>query len=535
MKKFMALLLTAVMLLSLSACGGNNNADSSNSNNNSSQTNTSGTGSGAGAKTLNVGTQNVLGTLMPGDANGSCYWGEYLVYDYLFDYDDDGNITSDILSDWYYEDELTFVVVLKDGITFANGDAMTGEDVLFSVQTLVDRGTTTANWYNMIDFDASSVSEDGLTVRFVYTKEFGPGLAGGGTIYILDKSWCEEKGFDNIDDWTLNTNGSGPYEPVEYATDSHLTLALRDDYWGDFEATADTIIIHHYADVSAMYMALETGELDIALNVNGPDYSRALEDDSIDEFITYEGECIMFCFDTSNEALSDQNVRLAIAYGVNWEEVAQSAMGEDMAQVATSIISTISPYYTNVGAYEYDFEKASAYMEAAGYPVDGTMKVSLTMNTVDQAVKRNAATVIQYYLQQLGIDFTVNYSDFPTAMSRWTQEGGTDTNFNDTNTGSPLVGEPYNFLQRYPAGQELFPCLRISDEKFIELFNTSSYSTDEEVRKDAYAEMQQLLKDTAYFIPMYESVKAIAYNPDTIAECGLRSAIAANLRMVVMQ
>ncbi len=537
MRKWTALLLAAAMACSLAACGGKTEAPQSESSGGSSTVAASEAQTAEeGEKTLKVGTMNVLGTFLPGNSSGQCYWGMYLIYDYLFDYDADGTATSQILDDWYYEEDgSTFVMVLKDGITFANGDKMTGEDVLFSIQTLVDRETKNAAWYSTIDFEASSVGEDGLTVTLVNTKPFGPGITGSGTIFVLDKSWCEEKGFDNIDDWTKAPNGSGPYEVVEYATDAHATLKVRDGYWGDFEPVADTVVINHYADVSALYMALETGELDIALNIAGTDYSRALEDDKVNEYVVQEGENIMLVFDNANQYLSDKNLRLAIAHGVNWEEVAESAVGKDMAKVGTSAVTSMSPYYVNVGAYEYDPEKAKQYLEAAGYKSDGSTQLNLTMNTVDQAVKKNAATVIQYYLQELGINLTVNYTDFPTAVSKWKNPGGTDINFQDTDTGSPLVGEPYASLRYFPAGMERFPVARIEDETFLKLFDEANYTTDIEVRKEKYAELQKYVKEEAFFIPLYESVKAIAYNPETIEECGLQSAIAANLRNVVMK
>ena len=106
---------------------------------------------------------------------------------------------------------------------------------------------------------------------------------------------------------------------------------------------------------------------------------------------------------------------------------------------AVSYTHLVSPYYKDTGVYEYDLEKAKQYMEAAGYVTDGsTVNFTLNMTTVDQAVKTNAATVIQFYLQQLGINLQMNFTDFPTAFSAWLTEGGTDLNFQDSDTGSVL-------------------------------------------------------------------------------------------------
>lgn len=540
MKKLGALLLAAALVMSMTACGGGNKntgegtaASAGESSTNAGTKAGTKAGESGGEKTLNVGTINVLGTFMPGSENEVCHWGCYLVYDYLFYYDEDNNPFSDILKEWHYEEDgTTFVMECRDDVYFANGDQMTGDDVLFSIKTLVDRETNQAAYYATVDWDKSYVSEDGFTVYLANTQEFGPGIINMGVVYLLDQSWCEETGFDNIDPWLNAPNGSGPYEVAEYVTDSYVTLKRRDSYWGEFTG-ADTVKINHYAEDSAMYMALETGEIDLALNIAESDYSRALTDDKIAVMTTHEGENILLALDNNNQYMKDENVRLAIAYGVNWQDVAESARGE-LAEVPGSIITSVSPYYKDTGIYEYDLEKAKQYMEAAGYVTDGsTVNFTLNMTTVDQAVKTNAATVIQFYLQQLGINLQMNFTDFPTAFSAWLTEGGTDLNFQDSDTGS-VCGEPYISLRFFPAELATFPFAAISDETFVTLYKEANYTTDDDVRKEKYAELQQYVHDRAMIIPLYESVDAVAYNPEKIESVSLHSAVSANLRYVIL-
>ena len=541
MKKLGALLLAAALVMSMTACGGGNKntgegtaASAGESSTNAGTKAGTKAGESGGEKTLNVGTINVLGTFMPGSENEVCHWGCYLVYDYLFYYDEDNNPFSDILKEWHYEEDgTTFVMECRDDVYFANGDQMTGDDVLFSIKTLVDRETNQAAYYATVDWDKSYVSEDGFTVYLANTQEFGPGIINMGVVYLLDQSWSEETGFDNIDPWLNAPNGSGPYEVAEYVTDSYVTLKRRDSYWGEFTG-ADTVKINHYAEDSAMYMALETGEIDLALNIAESDYSRALTDDKIAVMTTHEGENILLALDNNNQYMKDENVRLAIAYGVNWQDVAESARGE-LAEVPGSIITSVSPYYKDTGVYEYDLEKAKQYMEAAGYVTDGsTVNFTLNMTTVDQAVKTNAATVIQFYLQQLGINLQMNFTDFPTAFSAWLTEGGTDLNFQDSDTGS-VCGEPYISLRFFPAELATFPFAAISDETFVSLYKEANYTTDDDVRKEKYAELQQYVHDRAMIIPLYESVDAVAYNPEKIESVSLHSAVSANLRYVILK
>ena len=184
MKKLGALLLAAALVMSMTACGGGNKntgegtaAPAGESSTNAGTKAGTKAGESGGEKTLNVGTINVLGTFMPGSENEVCHWGCYLVYDYLFYYDEDNNPFSDILKEWHYEEDgTTFVMECRDDVYFANGDQMTGDDVLFSIKTLVDRETNQAAYYATVDWDKSYVSEDGFTVYLANTQELGPGI-----------------------------------------------------------------------------------------------------------------------------------------------------------------------------------------------------------------------------------------------------------------------------------------------------------------------------------------------------------------------
>ena len=112
MKKLTALLLALVMVFALVSCG-NSNASAGSaqdpaassapaSSENAREDVDEPAGSGAAPAELRVGTGNVLGTFLPWSENETCHWGCFLVYDYLFYWDENGDVYSDILDDWHY-------------------------------------------------------------------------------------------------------------------------------------------------------------------------------------------------------------------------------------------------------------------------------------------------------------------------------------------------------------------------------------------------------------------------------------------------
>ena len=64
-------------------------------------------------------------------------------------------------------------MTLKDNIVFSNGDPMTMEDVLYSMNRVAQspRGGTN---FAVIDLDACTISDDGLTLYVQYNTSYGP-------------------------------------------------------------------------------------------------------------------------------------------------------------------------------------------------------------------------------------------------------------------------------------------------------------------------------------------------------------------------
>ncbi len=512
MKKAIALLLSVIMLFSLAACGsGSDKSDDSGS---------------AKISTLKVGTANSLGTCLANDYNGDCYTAIYMVFDSLFKYDPDTKeVGSDVLSDWgYSEDGMTLTLTLKDNITFSNGDKATGEDLLCSISNDTERGTLIAPFFTPYDFENATV--DGNTVSVPLTSPFSPKIWEIGNLCLYDKSWSESVGWDS-EEWTTGPVGSGPFKVSEYKTDSHIFLEKRDDYWGDFECDYDRIEIYYYGEPATMYMDLENGDIALALEVLDNDYARGLAgEENIAVDTISAGENRILSIDDGNEFLSDVNVRLAIAYGVNWAEVADIGTG-GLSPVATSLIISSSDYYKNVGAYEYDPDKARQLLADAGYS-DGDITIKLVSTDEDDQVKMS--TKLQADLKDIGITLDFVTLDFPSALATWL-EGGTDLMWQDSSIGS-IISEPFASLRATWDDLGGMPASIVNDDTYQTYLDNSIFTTDPEVRRENLDKLQEYNKENAFVIPVLEENIAIAWRTDIIKDPNLLNATDANLRNI---
>jgi ABC-type transport system substrate-binding protein len=412
-------------------------------------------------------------------------------------------IESTILEDWHYEDDVTLIVKLKDNVYFSNGDKVTAEDVVFSYLCHFERGSNFLNTMGLIQDECVVIDE--LTAQFKFEKPYGSFFTFA--VYLVDKAWSQQVGWDS-EEW-YKPVGSGPYECVEYVFDDHITLHARDDYWnadaGDIYV--DEWIVKYYPDPSTMYMDLEIGNIALC-QVSSPDYSRYLKSGGTDF------ECMLISTGVTEDfyfgyesvaAWKDKNLRQAIAYGVNWEELAILALG-DMYIPTNSIAPAISPLYLDPGKYEYNPEKAKELLAAAGY-APGELKLKTFM--MDVPIYKALCEGFQFYCSEIGVDVTVEYGDIPSAVAVWGTPGGCDFGFLWTLSGSPTY-DPYRSISSADGSSTKWSW--VDDEKFQELFQTVAYTIDPEVKKAASYEIQQYIHDEVLLIPYAAEASAIGYS-----------------------
>ena len=477
-------------------------------------------------KVLRVGTTETGGGFDP-TVNTSTYLGLNLVYESLFKIDQQtGELVPYLVEDYYFEDEVTLVMTLKDGVTFSNGEPLTGEDVIYSLRRYVDEGTMLATYFAYFDFDASTVSDDGLTVTLKYTEPYGAAQA-----FLTKAIECKknDEGLTPEDtSWWDAPVGTGPYEVVENVSGSHTTYALRDDYWGE-EPDADIIEITYYSDQTTMFIDFENGAIDVALNLATSDYSR-LENGEMDNVVyglCSQNATQMVCFNMESvPAFQDIRVREAFAHAIDYEAVTDAAY-EGLGMVATSTLGVNTNFYYNVGTYEYDPELAISLLEEAGYG-DG---LELNVVITSSAANTKLLEAMQAYLADVGITLNFQSYDVPTAVGYF-REGGTDFQLQTVNGGNEQCEPHLAYSAMYP--DSIFPCVRIDDAELQELLNAALYSTDDAVREENYRAVQQWLYDNYMAIPICESATAYVYNTDTVAEFPLVSTATCYLQEVVL-
>ena len=477
-------------------------------------------------KVLNVGTYDHAGGFNPfGQSN--TWIGYYLVYEGL-QVENGTEVNNQLMESMEWNDDYSELTIqLKDGVFFSNGEKLDGYDVLWTWQTNV--ANHFQSYYECIDFDNCTVSDDGLTLTLRFNKVFGPftsqlRLSGSP---ILNKEACE--GWEMSDDrWWDQPVGTGPYKVVENVNGSHTTYELRDDYW-DAENMPyyDVINVYYYSDQTALFVAYQNGEIDMAFQLSSEDTERCMrgEIENTEYAIVGANAPLMMCFDPRVEAFLDDNVRKAMVHACDFNAIANVAYGVLYNPVDSTLTPAYGDTYLSVGSYDYDLDLAKEEMAASGYPDGFEINVVSMTDTSSQRMYE----MLQSYWSQIGITMNVQYFDGATAIPMF-MNGETDL-LTLTVMGGNATLEP-NYCYSTLNNRAAFPASVIMDEEWNEHYNQAQQTFDKAERDEAYHWMQQWLHDNYQCVPMFDQAYSYCYNSAKLTGCDFTSTIYVNLRDV---
>lgn len=153
---------------------------------------------------------------------------------------------------------------LRDDVYFTNGEKLTANDVIASLQASYDY---TLNHYTLWLDPAECEVVDDTTVIIGLSRIYNnlPEILGCTYYAIFSAKAFEEVGNDETV-FAVNPVGSGPYKLESWETGSKLTLVRNDDYWGELPYYK-YIEFSFISDPVARVNALEAGDVQLAFNI----------------------------------------------------------------------------------------------------------------------------------------------------------------------------------------------------------------------------------------------------------------------------
>ncbi len=451
--------------------------------------------------TLTIGTVKEIDGFDP--ATSSCATGLFLVYDQLFYIDQNGEVQGRLAEEWEYQDSTHLYIKIHEA-TFSNGDPVTAEDCLWSMERMITEQSRWSTFVDFIDFEASEILNDREFVLHL-KEEFGPGLCYLATRYtsVLNKEYVEATGADAMWDQPC---GSGPYICTSNIAGSMATYELREDYW-DAEnlPEAKEVTVRFYAESTTMFIDYENGVLDMAFVLSEADTERLVNGEVADTGYKIQSGLDVYGLGLPEyvPAFDDVRVRQAIALAVDWEAVNEVGLGV-LGAPATSILPQGVQYRQDIGTYEYDPDAAKALLDEAGFDYSQVFEFVV----VNSETNTRLAEAIQAYLAAVGVQVNVNACDWTTAVTHF-MNNETDLVINSMGCSTLDPDQQLDTIGPWSTNGSV----KITEEPMTTYLTTGRYSIDEEVRAEAYLNAQQWMYDNVRQVAFAEPAYSYCYRP----------------------
>lgn len=293
-----------------------------------------------------------------------------LVYSGLMKHDKAGKIVEDLAKSYSIESNTKYTFILKDSLFWHDGEIITADDVVFTIKLIQDpkyASPVRLNWQG-VEVEKS----DDKTIVFQLTTPYSPFLENV-TLGILPKHIWENvapKSFP-LAEANLQPIGSGPYKFEKFQKDSAGNIKLyalkANDRYYEGPPAIERVIFKFFESEQEAIAAFKNREVNAISFISGT--SRMLIEDPLYSKIygfALPRYFAVFLNQTKSKALAQKEVREALAYGTNREDIIRAATSGNGLPAFGPIIRELLGYHPQLeGRYPFLQDQAIALLEKA--------------------------------------------------------------------------------------------------------------------------------------------------------------------------
>ncbi|WP_258175107.1 ABC transporter substrate-binding protein [Actinopolyspora mortivallis] len=421
-------------------------------------------------------------------------------------------------------DGTSITFTLREGVSWSDGTSFDSADVAFTFDLI--RRTPAINTAALPI--AGVRTPDARTVTIDFTRAVFADLwyIAGYTFVVPEHVWSE------VDDPATFPNpepvGTGGYVLESFSPQSYV-MTRNPDYWEPGKPEVPSLRYISLNGNQAATKALLAGKIDWTQIYIPRVEGTYVSQDEDNAYVTTPLYLTVMIANNDRGLTADRAVRQALALGIDREQINELAFGG--YNEAPSPAMLLLPRDEAHTAPEFrgrrvdtDRNRARRILTEAGYRrgPDGIFvspsgeRLSLTVKMVSGYTDYiSAAAVMRRQLSEVGVELNpeeVSYAAFTAERNNGEFELALDNLY-----GGPipyyLYNRFYNSENTAPVGQQANPnYARFRDETVDAALARIASTRDEEIRREAYAELQRVIAEEVPYVPVLQSNSLTEYS-----------------------
>ena len=416
-----------------------------------------------------------------------------------------GEVAAFLAEKWSMPDDKTVIFNLRKGVKFTNGETMTADDVLFSLEYARDPKNNFSSRTSFRTIDKIEKVDD-YTVR-VTLNQIDPDILTRFTsgLYILSKKF-----FDGGGDPKATAVGTGPFRNVKMDTNSESISVRREDYWDPGKPYLDGI--RHIAGLerSAILAAWATKKVDyynVTDKVQFDEFKRQQPDEK--HWIFYTDYNYGWYPNLNNPILKDKRVRQALQLTIDRQEINDSVafgIGQISAPGDAGFLGDAGmsdeELFKMPGWRQpktEDIATAKRLMQEAGYA--NGFKVTGVYISTYTTVPQIAELISNQWKNALGV--TLELKGLDTAL--WSEAVEKKGDFDLSMGNTRITSNPDTNMTNYWYSKGAFNKAAINFPQLDAVIEKQKTIVDAKERRKVWAQMAKVVQDEYLYLPSLDA------------------------------
>jgi peptide/nickel transport system substrate-binding protein len=327
-------------------------------------------------------------------------------------------------------DMWTLTFHLNPNATFASGNPVTAEDVVYSWGRAIDINKSPAFLFiDIAQLTKENMSAvDAQTVEVKLPKTVSPqvflSILSFTIAAVVEKSVVEANLGEDMGSTWLNDNsaGSGPYVLDAWERTVQVSLNANPNYWGEAPAM-QRVIQQNVTELANLQALIETGDADIAQDL-GAEQAAALEGNPDVQLIKADSTILVYVgMNAMKPPLDQVDVREAIRYAINYDDINTLLAGN--GRVVQEIIPAGFLGHTGETYFTQDLDKAKELLAQAGVAEGTEIDFLIPVGTAPGGLEFSTlAAKIQNDLAQVGLVVNIQQTQLAELLNIYRAQEG---------------------------------------------------------------------------------------------------------------